>query len=69
MIFDQRLEGLKGDTRAVVSSGAQSQMMADLIQSIRELKNSVDVLSANLIHLISEIVLEIKESKGKRKIF
>ena len=69
MIFDQRLEGLKGDPKAVVSSSAQTQMMADLIQSIRELKNSVDVLSANLIHLISEIVLEIKESKGKRKIF
>ena len=67
MIFDQRLENLK--TEPSVDSAVQSQMMGDLIQAIRELKNSVDVLSANLIHLISEIVLEIKESKGKRKIF
>ena len=68
MIFDQKLEALKTDSGTITST-AQTQMMGDLIQAIRELKNSVDVLSANLIHLISEIVLEIKESKGKRKIF
>ncbi|MCE7742594.1 MAG: hypothetical protein GOP50_09060 [Candidatus Heimdallarchaeota archaeon] len=68
MIFDQRLESLKPEPKAVDST-TQSQMMGDLIQSIRELKNSVDVLSANLIHLMSEIVLELKEQKGKRKIF
>jgi len=68
MIFDQRLDSIKVEPRAINSS-VNSQMMGDLIQSIKELKNSVDVLSANLIHLISEIVLEMKEQKGKRKIF
>ena len=68
MIFDQKLENIKIPPKPI-STDNQSQMMVDLIQAIRELKNSVDVLSANLIHLISEIVLEIKEQKGKRKIF
>ncbi|MHA1199508.1 MAG: hypothetical protein ACTSQF_09305 [Candidatus Heimdallarchaeaceae archaeon] len=68
MIFDQKLETLKTEPR-VGDSSTQSQNMGELIQSIRELKNSVDVLSANLIHLMSEIVIEMKEQKGKRKIF
>ena len=65
LLFDEQLDEKK-------SAGIQidsGQIAADLIQSIKELKNSVDVLSANLIHLLSEIVLEIKESKGKRKLF
>ncbi len=69
MIFDQKLDSQKVTRPRAEASTEQSQMMGDLVQSIRELKNSVDVLSANLIHLISEIVLEMKEQKGKRKIF
>jgi len=38
-----------------------------LVQAIRELKNSVDILSANLIHIMSEILIELKEQPKKRK--
>ena len=38
-----------------------------LVLAIRELKNSVDILSANLIHIMSEILIELKEQPKKRK--
>lgn len=65
MIFDQELQV---DTEVQkVQPAEQMQKIDDLTQAVRELKNSLDVLSANLIHLISEIVLEMKEQKGKKR--
>ena len=65
IIFDKELESKTevADTTPIV----HPEMLVELVQSIREIKNSVDVLSANLIHLLSEIVLEMKDQKGKRK--
>ena len=63
--FDERMEA----KRTEIKGNLSDQIASELVQSIKELKNSVDVLSANLIHLLSEIVLEIKESKGKKKLF
>jgi len=63
--FDERMEAKK----TAIQGDLSEQIASELVQSIKELKNSVDVLSANLIHLLSEIVLEIKESKGKKKLF
>ena len=63
--FDERMEAKK----TALQGNLSDQIATELVQSIKELKNSVDVLSANLIHLLSEIVLEIKEAKGKKKLF
>lgn len=41
--------------------------LAELITVLKEFKNSIDVLSANLIHLLSEILIEMKEQPKRRK--
>jgi hypothetical protein len=41
--------------------------IAELVTTLKEFKNSIDVLSANLIHLLSEILIEMKEQRKKRK--
>ena len=65
IVFDQELQV---DTEVQkVQPAEQMQKIDDLTQAVRELKNSLDVLSANLIHLISEIVLEMKDQKGKKR--
>ena len=66
MVFDQELQ-IKPDVQSVAQPAIQSQQIESLTQAVRELKNSLDVLSANLIHLISEIVLEMKEQRGKKR--
>ncbi|MCG3223751.1 MAG: hypothetical protein H7647_04745, partial [Candidatus Heimdallarchaeota archaeon] len=71
LVFDESLEE-KIQTSSqvpVVSQHLQKSDLTEVVDAIKELKNSVDVLSANLIHLMSEIVLEIKEGKGKKRIF
>lgn len=45
----------------------QAMDTAAIVEAINGIKNSVDVLSANLIHLISEILLELKEQRKKRR--
>ncbi len=66
MLFDQELQ-VEPDVQPVAQPAIQSQQIESLTQAVRELKNSLDVLSANLIHLISEIVLEMKEQRGKKR--
>jgi len=71
LIFDETLkEQMQASSQVpVVSQQLQKSDLTEIVDAIKELKNSVDVLSANLIHLMSEIVLEIKEQKGKKRIF
>ncbi len=71
LIFDETLEEQIQSSSQVpaVSQQLQKSDLTEVVDAIKELKNSVDVLSANLIHLMSEIVLEIKEQKGKKRIF
>ncbi len=71
LIFDETLEEQIQESSQVpvVSQHLQKSDLTEVVDAIKELKNSVDVLSANLIHLMSEIVLEIKEQKGKKRIF
>ncbi len=71
LIFDETLEEQiqTSSQIPVVSQQLQRSDLTEIVDAIKELKNSVDVLSANLIHLMSEIVLEIKEQKGKKRIF
>ncbi|MHA1667228.1 MAG: Gldg family protein [Candidatus Heimdallarchaeaceae archaeon] len=55
--------------KRIQSVGKQAPLIQinELVNVIGELKNSVDVLSANLIHLLSEILLELKEQRKKRR--
>ncbi|MCK4973507.1 MAG: hypothetical protein KAS52_09305, partial [Candidatus Heimdallarchaeota archaeon] len=71
IIFDETLEEqiLASSQAPVVSQHLQTSDLTEIVNAIKELKNSVDVLSANLIHLMSELVLEIKEQKGKKRKF
>ncbi len=71
LVFDETLEEqIQTSSQVpVVSQHLQKSDLTEVVDAIKELKNSVDVLSANLIHLMSEIVLEIKEGKGKKRIF
>ncbi|MCK5304844.1 MAG: hypothetical protein KAJ72_06320, partial [Candidatus Heimdallarchaeota archaeon] len=71
LVFDETLEEQIQESSQVplVSQHLQKSDLSEVVDAIKELKNSVDVLSANLIHLMSEIVLEIKEQKGKKRIF
>ncbi|NPD87591.1 MAG: hypothetical protein HGN29_02640 [Asgard group archaeon] len=52
-------------------TGIESQIgdanLSELIKTLKEFKNSIDVLSANLIHLLSEILIEMKEQQKRRK--
>ncbi|MCG3227028.1 MAG: hypothetical protein H7645_08920 [Candidatus Heimdallarchaeota archaeon] len=52
-------------------SGVESQIgdtnFSELVTTLKEFKNSVDVLSANLIHLLSEILIEMKEQRKRKK--
>ena len=68
MVFDQELQSEPEVQQAQsVQPQLQIQQIENLTQAVRELKSSLDVLSANLIHLISEIVLEMKEQRGKKR--
>ncbi|MBY9001142.1 MAG: hypothetical protein KGD64_09525 [Candidatus Heimdallarchaeota archaeon] len=71
LIFDETLEEqIHASSRTTpTTQQLQRSDLTEVVDAIKELKNSVDVLSANLIHLMSEIVLEIKEQKGKKRIF
>ncbi len=71
LIFDETLEEQIQSSSQVpaVSQHLQKSDLTEVVDAIKELKNSVDVLSANLIHLMSELVLEIKEQKGKKRMF
>ncbi len=66
VLFDQELQ-VDTQVQPSVQPAIQSQQIESLTQAVRDLKNSLDVLSANLIHLISEIVLEMKEQRGKKR--
>ena len=66
VLFDQELQ-VDTQVQPTVQPAIQSQQIESLTQAVRDLKNSLDVLSANLIHLISEIVLEMKEQRGKKR--
>ena len=70
MWFDDKLKDL--DTQDMIPSATIREPIDRvninaLVLAIRELKNSVDILSANLIHLMSEILIELKEQPKKRK--
>ncbi|MHA1465866.1 MAG: hypothetical protein ACTSQ2_12320, partial [Candidatus Heimdallarchaeaceae archaeon] len=71
LIFDETLEEqIQADNQIpVISQQLHKSDLTEIVDAIKELKNSVDVLSANLIHLMSELVLEIKEQKGKKRMF
>lgn len=71
LVFDETLEEQIQSSSQIpaVSQHLQKSDLTEVVDAIKELKNSVDVLSANLIHLMSELVLEIKEQKGKKRMF
>ena len=50
-----------------VKSQIGETSLSELINTLKEFKNSVDVLSANLIHLLSEILIEMKEQRKRKK--
>jgi hypothetical protein len=50
-----------------VTTSINEANLVELIKTLKEFKNSIDVLSANLIHILSEILIEMKEQPKKKK--
>ncbi len=41
--------------------------LSEMVESVNSLKKSVDILSANIVNLLGEIVLALQDLKGKNK--
>ncbi|MHA2357710.1 MAG: hypothetical protein ACXABK_02940 [Candidatus Heimdallarchaeaceae archaeon] len=63
--LEEDIQEIKEKTQLPVPAGETN--LSDLVSSIKELKNSVDVLSANLIHLLSEMLIELKEQRKRKR--
>ena len=63
--LEEDIEEIREKTQVPIPT--EEANLSNLVSSIKELKNSVDVLSANLIHLLSEMLIELKEQRKKKR--